>query len=110
MEFVRWTDNTCTAGWTCLTARLNGDGMRWLLSMVPNPDECFFRPCFHWPEKGYQSTTPELVDDYLKARDCTLASFYFNFLDGDVAAPLIAALKFKGFPMNRGESSFAEYD
>lgn len=110
MEFVRWTDNTCAAGWTCLTARLNGDGMRWLLSMVPNPDECSFSPCFHWPEKGYQSTTPELVDDYLKAIDCTLASFYFHFLDGDAAAPLIAALKLKGFPMNRGESSFAEYD
>ena len=110
MEFVRWTDNTSAAGWTCLTAALNGDGMRWLLSMVPNPDECSFSPCFFWDEKGYQSATPELVDDYLETRDSTHASFYFRFLDGDAAAPLIAALKFKGFPMNRGESSFAEYD
>lgn len=110
MKMVRWTDNTGSVGYTCMTGYFTPDDMRWLLSMVPDPNDTHFSQGFHWPNKPYGKITPELFEEHISIHDWgPQKCFYFQFKDGDDAVPLIAALRIQGYRMTRGEGSYVKY-
>lgn len=105
MKYVRWTDNVCTVGGTCIHGNFSGDDLKKLFELCPSGD---FTPTFY-NEKFYRSgCTLKDVDD-LKKVPCypytTLynseCGYYFSFMERDGRA-LLEFLK-ELFPMVRGD-------
>lgn len=95
---VKWSDNLCTVGWTCIHGWFSPDELRRLASECPDGD---FTPTFYVPhDAGGPVTTPEALDRYLSRRKVSpgirqrSAPFYFNFPRDAAGEKLLASLGF----------------
>jgi len=104
MKNVRWTDNACTVGGTCIHGFFNGDDLKKLFELCPSGH---FTPTFY-AEKFYRSgCTLKDVDDMKKVPwgypKSTLydseADYYFTFMECD-GQKLLEFFK-ESFPMVR---------
>lgn len=100
MNHVRWSDNNCTVGGTCIHGRFTPNDMAWLLSMVP---EGYFTNTFHEPEFGWRRITPEKAREVCGEEE---RGYYFSFMEDEKSQALLVALRLKGFDMKRGEPCF----
>ena len=101
MKSLRWSDNICTVGWTCIHAWMNYEDMEWLHSMHP---EGTFTPTFFPPSvfnrhtKRNTASWLEAMKDFKGSRlyAQTILGFYFNFPEDERGKALLVALKLRG--------------
>lgn len=105
MKNVRWSDNSCTVGGTCIHGFFNGPDLEKLLELCPEGN---FTPTFY-SEKFYRSgcglSDIQHMKNVIYWNGKTLYDtengYYFTFMEND-GADLLEYLKTK-FPMVRGE-------
>ncbi len=102
MKNVKWTDNVCTVGGTCIHGYFNLDDLKQLFGLCPNGD---FTPTFYHEKLGAYGFSESDIDKMreIKGLDQEFG-YYFTFMEKD-GGKLITFLKEK-FPMVRGEGCF----
>lgn len=108
MKNVKWTDNICTVGGTCIHGYFNGDDLNILLKLCPTGT---FTPTFsneHLDDGGYRNT--KLLKEIIISRHESISlydkewGYYFIFMENE-GNQLLGFLK-KSYPMIRGEGCF----
>lgn len=105
MQRVRWTDNICTVGSTCIHGYFDGDDLTFLLSLCPNGS---FTPTYYherFPASGKSdpSCLKQLKFSNFSERSLydTELGYYFDFTESE-GHKLLNWLK-ERYPMVRGE-------
>lgn len=90
MDSIKWSDNTCTVGWTCITVNMSHHEFPWLSAYCPKGT---FSACFYAPH--YDVNTELGFTDYLDAHllgENYMNVFYFTFPFDEAGLVLLKAL------------------
>jgi hypothetical protein len=114
MKNVRWTNNVCTVGGTCIHGYFTLDDLRQLFKLCPDAS---FTPTFYHEKLGaygyseqHLDKVKEIGEAEAKRRRCMYPlhthewGYYFTFMEKDGQA-LIKWLK-ERYPMRRGEDCY----
>ena len=99
MKQLRWSDNTCSVGWTSIWAMMTAHDMDWLREMHPKG---YFTNTFYYSIARVEDW-PEVIRKLEK--DITgdpHFPFYFTFPEDAAGCALLAALRMMGMTA-RGE-------
>ncbi len=97
MRRIRWSDNICTVGWTCIHAFMNAEDMHHLLAFCP---EGTFSITSLSPWGVWKPATPQRHTEHFGEKTM---SYYFRFPEDDRGTQLIRYLQGHGMGQ-RGES------
>lgn len=111
MKNVRWSDNVCTVGGTCIHGYFTVEDLRKLFELCPQGS---FTPTFYHEKLGAYGFGPDVLDKMVEIgkeeiKKCLYYplhthewGYYFTFMEKD-GEKLLSWLREK-FPMVRGES------